>query len=263
MKPSFKWMITANCGDFRLSAAPDDPTQSVLSVVGATPADRQRLEPFLAALQALSAVDLPVNEAAGWWDRMLAWAQGNPTLTDGSNLTLKIRLPMAEAGPLLAGKTATEPQVWTAVRMEAGVLLVDGTIVAQPVVEQAVAAATLPAPRRGCPFPAAARRRASEVLRTFTTRKQWEDYTGRGYMVAHGNVTGTPYRIFHRDEAARRGLSRSMTDDQGRPICVWRDDVPPEEESLSLLLAVQFREGFLSEQLAGYWPGREPLRRRW
>lgn len=116
----------------------------------------------------------------------------------------------------------------------------------EPVPVPVVAAATVREPKRGCPAPTAAARRASEVLRTFSTASQWASWQRTGSMLVVGSSSGQSYRLFHRDEAARRRMAHCLVDVRtGVDVCAWDDRVPPEEEALSLKLAVEHRERWL------------------
>lgn len=110
----------------------------------------------------------------------------------------------------------------------------------------AVAAASVRPPYQGCPAPTKCNRRASAVLRSFSTEKQWASWTRRGSMGLIGSRTGRAYDLFHRDEAADRGLTHVLVERRtGDAVCVWDDRVPPEEEALAVKLAVEHREGWL------------------
>lgn len=110
----------------------------------------------------------------------------------------------------------------------------------------AVAAATVREPQRGCPAPTAAERRASQVLRTFSTDAQWRQWERTGTMRLVGNATGRAYVLHHRGVAASLGLRHVLVRASNqREVCVWDDRVPPEEEALGIKLAVEHREHWL------------------
>ncbi len=110
----------------------------------------------------------------------------------------------------------------------------------------ATAAVSVTPPKRGCPAPTPAQRRASEVLRTFSTRRQWESFERTGSMLLIGGTSGMSYRLFHRDEAAKRRMGHSLVEARsGVEVCAWDNTVPPEEEMLALKLAVEHRERWL------------------
>jgi hypothetical protein len=84
------------------------------------------------------------------------------------------------------------------------------------------------------------------VLRAFCTQDQWKDWCRTGSMKVIGGTTGKAFRLYHRDEAARRGLSRCIVDvETNEPVCAWDAERPPEEEALALMVALQHREKYL------------------
>lgn len=110
----------------------------------------------------------------------------------------------------------------------------------------ATAAVTVRQPQRGCPAPEAATRRASQVLRAFSTVEQWTTWEAQGWMSLIGNRTGQQYHLFHRDEAHRRRMGHVLVEARsGAEVCCWDDRVPPEEEALGVKLAVEHREGWM------------------
>lgn len=239
-------------GDFRLERDPDDESGCLLTVENPTAADKARLGPFLEDAR-----------NRGWLDPSLGIA---PT---GKSL-LKITTLMEHAGPVLAENVIPIGRAWTVIRsVKDEITFMEGIPTPAKLTEipipgnenkpeepandpvPAVAAVSVPQPVRGCPFPTSCQRRASEVLRTFSTERQWEQFQRRGYLTAYGNVTGMAYNIFHRDEAAYRGLHRSVAEaSTGRIICAWNNDVPPEEEVLTLKFAMEHREGWVRQMYA-------------
>lgn len=218
------WYIPAWCGDFRLTAR--DEASCLLTVEKPTTRDRERLSPFL--LQC--AKEGVLREA--------------PVLNAGETL-LVLHAPMHDLGPKLAQQTA-QGAVWTVVACVNGeIRLADGVGVPDAP-EPIDVAATLKPPERGCPAPSPANRRASEVLRAFSTPAQTAAFERQGYMRVIGGSSGRAYNVYHRDEAARRGLSRCVIDVATRnPVCAWDATVPAEEEALSLKLALEHRERWL------------------
>lgn len=229
------WFVPAQCGDFRLESTGASTCR--LTIVDPTSADEARLTPFFAAVAKLD---------RAWWEKLLGLAGTPKGYAPTGETVLDFERPITELGPLLAGATARPNPlgVWTAIRHENGVFLADGVTLVEDKVPEPVAAATVSAPRRGCPAPTAAARRASEVLRAFCTARQFAQYQAEGRMRVLGNQTGKAYYVHHRDEAFARGLSRCVTEAAtGRVLCAWDDQVPPEEETLALKLALEHREG--------------------
>lgn len=218
------WFVPAWCGDFRLTVR--DDASCWLTVENPTARDRERLSPFL--LQC--AKDGVLHDA--------------PVLNAGET-KLVLHASMQTLGPKLAQQTV-QGDAWTVVACINGeIRLSDGTeppVTASPV----DAAATLKPPTRGCPAPLPTNRRASEVLRAFSTPGQIDLFERKGRMRVTGGSSGRAYNVYHRDEAARLGLSRCILDvATRRPVCAWDDTVPAEEEVLSLKLALEHRERWL------------------
>lgn len=214
--------IPAECGDFRLER--DGDGACVLTVVDPTSDDRQRLDPFFKRA------------------RELEWFDEDQVLASEGETIIRIAHPLAKVGEVLAGETARpSASTWTALRYEKGVYVVDGVSLTNT--KDAIAAATVSAPNKGCPAPAPCARRPWEVLQAFSTARQMDEYRERGRMPVIGGATGRLYHVHHRDEAARLGLARCVTvGATGAPMCMWEARVPPEEETLALMLALQHRE---------------------
>ena len=242
----YRWFIPCWSGDFRLEAILGDASKCLLTVENPTPLDRERLAPFLAEAK-----------ERGWLD---ARAEVTPV----GKTILPITAPMLEAGPILAVTALPDDaEKWTAIRrgddsvtLEDGVgarlremamQLATGAIEVKGDRGELVAAVTFREPKRGCPAPEPAPTRASQVLAAFSTVRQIESFQTRRFLVAYGNRTGKPYRVYHRTEAALRGLAHCIVQDveSGEDICAWDDRVPAEEEVLSLKLAVEHREEWL------------------
>lgn len=218
------WFLPARCGDFRLTATDGG---CLLSVEDPTTEDRARLAPFLRALV-----------ERGLLPEL-------PALLPGMRLSLPLAAPLRELGPLLAAESGAA-DAWTAVACVGGIVRVLDAQKAPSVPDDAEAAATVTPPRKGCPAPTPARRRASEVLATFCTPRQRAQFEAEGRLRACGSSSGRAYWVHHRDEAARRGLSRCVTEvATGAPVCAWDERVPPEEEVLALKLAIEHRERWL------------------
>ncbi len=272
------WFVPCPSGDFRLTALTDDACR--LIVEDPTVEDYAKLQPFLATMVEL-----------GWL------APSAAKVKPKGLTTIDLKVDIGVAGPLLVGHVLVDGDSWTAVRSTAGRVVVnDGvdlsldepkpeakpeapkpeapkpeapttalalpppTVTPMPVPEEAVAAATLAPPRRGCPPPTACERRASEVLRAFCSGAQWRSWEANGRMAVIGNYTGIRYTLFHRNEAAARGFGHVLLAPTpadvskarryaimrpDREVCVWRQDIPPEEEALGIKLAVEHREQWL------------------
>lgn len=257
MRPRF-WFIPCRSGDYRLTDL--DQEHSQLTVENPTPEDRLLLLPFLATMVEM-----------GWL------AKNKAKIQDKGLTLINLRVGIQIAGPLLVGQVHRNGDTWTAVRSVGGKISVnDGvdieTSLALPQVHEPVtieqkeekpqeieAAATFTPPRRGCPPASACQRRASQVLRTFCSRTQWESWERHGYMPVIGNTTGIRYTLYHQDEAAARGFQHTLVAPRAadvssaraaggippREVCIWHSGLPPEEEALSIKMAVEHRERWL------------------
>lgn len=254
MRPSTlrTWFIPAWCGDFRLEAHPDDAKRSILTVEDPTESDKARLVPFLAHAR-----------ERGWVDAL-------DGISSRGMSVLHVGASVSEAGQVMAASLFRPgEETWTALRVTGGAIeLVNGTMpfdMTAPKASEAPtststpslpakqpeAAVTVRAPRLGCPAPTPAERRASEVLRTFCTQREWDCWQQRSFIPVVGNASGRSYRIYHRTEAARLNMGHTVVDQDGTEVCMWDDTVPAEEEALALKLALQHREGWLLRQSLG------------
>lgn len=218
-------------GDYRLEA---HKAGSLFTVTDPTPGEKIRIRTFLEHAR-----------AQGWIDAL------DGVMPKGET-RIVVKASIADAGRLLVSKAfeSDNRERWVAIRSVSGRIRVvsDATEVANlaPLDDpEAEVAAVTPAPNRGCPPPEPCNRRAAEVLRAFTTPRQFEDWQATGSMLVDGNITGRRYRLYHRDEAARRGLRHTLLTAEGADVCVWDDTVPAEEEALGILLTVEHNEGYI------------------
>ena len=154
---------------------------------------------------------------------------------------------------ILAGKKHQDNATWTAIRSTGGEVTYTGGIPDGPVPDKAEALVTGQRVHRGCPTPTGASRRASRVLRAFSTARQWADWQAHGYLELHAQRSRARYRIYHRDEAARLQLPRIAVQipngsRPARALCVWDWTIPPEEEALAVKLGLEHAE---AEHVAG------------
>lgn len=226
------WFIPTSSGDVRLESIGVE--SCLLTVVDPTTAEREVLQKFF------------THAAKDSWIRSI------PPIEAKGETRVALTVTLEDCGPVLAGFIhGKDSRTWTAIRYQSGkVDVIDGSGVvgakgeAAPAKDKPVAAATVKEPSKGCPAPEPCQHRASEVLKAFSTRSQWEQWNRDGFMLAVGNATGKVYQVHHRNVAARRGLGHSLTC-EGREVCVWDATVPAEEEALASKLAVEHREHWL------------------
>jgi hypothetical protein len=111
--------------------------------------------------------------------------------------------------------------------------------------EAAKVAVTTEVPKRGCPMSLIEERevKATEVLRIFLSPTQLADFEEQGACGVVGGDTGTHYMVAHRYSRVairEHGLVKNL--DTGVPVCSELTLLPPAEEMLALVLALQFRE---------------------
>jgi hypothetical protein len=121
-----------------------------------------------------------------------------------------------------------------------------GSGVSKKALKGVVAAASVRPPRLGCPAPVETNRRASEVLRAFSTASQWREWQQHASMRVIGSHSGQAFRVHHRNSAVAKGLPHVLERlSDGKTICAWDDRVPAEEEALAMKFAVEHRETYL------------------
>jgi len=233
------WFIPSPAGDIRISAVDGKPAECILDVEDPTAVELQTARTFLA-----------VAATRGWLEGVDVGSESTvrlPQVTPKGRTQIVLRTTVAEAGPTLVRAHFAGQETWTGVRLANG--LVELQTGAAPLSMPTVpveAAVTVRPPERGCPTPTPCERRASEVLRSFSTRRQWACWLAHGWMPLAGSHTGRPYRVYHRTMASLAGLDRVLFDvREGHTVCVYDPNVPAEEEVLGIKLAVEHREAWL------------------
>jgi len=226
------WFFPVWSGDFRLEIT-DNKSECLLTVEDPTKKDRVVLNPFFSHA------------------RKEGWVEEDAGIQAKGKTEILVKAPLSVLGPLVAGIIHDGSETWTALRHVDGVISLHDKpleVSKQLPAVSAVAAVTAKKPKKGCPAPTAAKRRASEVLQTFSTSSQWSQFRREGRMTAIGSHTGKAYHVYHRDQASREGLLHSLVEREGDvSICCWDDTVPPEEEMLSIKFAVEHRERWLRD----------------
>lgn len=109
-----------------------------------------------------------------------------------------------------------------------------------------------------CPIPTPGPMdRASEVLRTFLTADQWDEWCQDGMIHVRGNLTGDTYRVVHRKHplAAKQGKAAwNVTEDH--VVHCHLTHLPPPEETLSIVLTLQFGEDWIRNPSGWFGGGR-------
>lgn len=238
-----RWFIPSWSGDFRLVAEGEDKCR--LIVVNPTLAEIEQLGSFLVKARKKGYVP----DIAG--------------VAEKGESTLTINASVAKAGRLLLGRKMPRKGLLTSVKSVDGRLeVVDGDAGSEEVTEavekpEADKAVTTRRPTLCCPTPQVEREvRASEVLRTFCTSKQWEEWVAKGYLHCVGNLTGHSYRIAHRHSplaAEQRKICWDLHDDHVVHCYDW--SVPPPEEALAIKLTLEHREHWIRNASGMYTLG--------
>lgn len=228
-----RWFFPSWSGDFRLEAAGEG---CILRVEDPTPGEIDRLTKLLKRAR-----------SKGWIEQHLGIAT-----TGETKLTLNV--PLAKAGLLLLDRRerkGLKVGKLTAVLSTAGTVttFIDNE---QQAVEapEAVEAVSVRRPTLCCPNPVTGPdRRASEVLRTFCTPRQWRDWLRDGLVRCWGNLSGRLYEVVHRHNplAVRRGKC-AWDVEAGRPMHAYDWAVPPAEEVLVLKLVLEHREDWIRNE---------------
>jgi hypothetical protein len=96
-------------------------------------------------------------------------------------------------------------------------------------------------------------RRASRVLARFLTPGQLATWRSHGYVECYGGTTGRCYRLHHRhhpEALKRRHLGIDMS--TGRTVDAYDWSMPPAEEVLAIMHALQHRECWVRNPAGGF-----------
>lgn len=255
------WYIPSHTGDFRLEKHPDNDGHCLLTVEDPTPGEIAKLGSFLAT-----------GRQRRWVDKALG-------ISPTGRTELVVQAPLTKAGPVLAGDTMPGRGVLTVVKSNQGTLMcvadeTQGTELAAALNEpkakepetprlepppKPAAATTMRRPTTCCPHPLPVEgplKRASRVLREFSTPSQWRSWVENGFLYCIGGLTGHRYRICHRNHplaAAQGKIARDI--DNGVTIHCWDWSVPPAEEVLAVKLILETREPWLRNQATYFGEG--------
>lgn len=224
-----EWHIPSWSGDFEFKS---DGENSRLIVVDPTVGELEDIGNFLEKAR-----------KKGW----IAEAVG---ITPKGRTEITLSVPVAESGKLFLGRKAPRKGIITAIKHLDGELeVVKGSEAIEPAVSKSTAkeAVTTRRPTLSCPeCVTGPDLRASKVLRSFSTPRQWQEWRDQGLLHAYGHLSGHRYRICHRhsDLAQRQGkIVWDETDDVVVHAYDW--SVPPAEEVLSMKLAIEHAEPWI------------------
>jgi hypothetical protein len=244
-------------GDMRLTEGPDG---SRLTLTDPTPQELVMAGEFLR-----------VASKKGWWEGVPP-EKGEPYC--GQAKDFPIRAPIAKASKLLIGISRPKDRTLTAVKFSDGKMeVVEGaTSKSLKIIEDTIArakeketkaeeakAASVKRPTPCCPqcLPGAIGP-ASEVLLSFLTPGQHEQWARERAILVEGHLSGHRYVIAHRHSEAAQKVGRICFDiDDGRVVHFHDWSVPPEEEVLAAKLIMEHAEPWLRNEATVLGGGTE------
>jgi len=245
-------------GDMRLTGTDDH--ESVLALTAPTPQERMIVGDFLRHAK---------NEK--WWDGAPP-AKGKPY--NGAKLEIKIQATLAKASKALITFSRPKDRTLTAVKFADGKLeVIEGaTITALAAIEDTVAkakaqetkekeakAASVKRPTPCCPqcLPGAIGP-ASEVLLSFLSPSQHEQWARERAIMVEGHLSGHRYVIAHRHSETAQRVGRICFDADDEKVVHFHDwSVPPEEEVLAAKLIMEHAEPWLRNEATVFGGGSD------
>jgi hypothetical protein len=245
-------------GDMRLTAKDDH--EALLILTEPTPQERMIVGDFL-------------RHAAKerWWE-------GEPpakgTSYKGKELEIKLQATLAKASKALITFSRPKDRTLTAVKFANGKLeVIEGaTVTALAAIEDTIAkakaeetkekeakAASVKRPTPSCPqcVPGAIGP-ASEVLLSFLSDEQHEQWARERAILVNGHLSGHRYVIAHRYSEIARDVGRICFDVEDEKVVHFHDwSVPPEEEVLAAKLIMEHAEPWLRNEATMYQGGTD------
>jgi len=235
-------------GDMRLTEGPDG---SRLTLTDPTPQELFLVGEFLR-----------VAKKKGWWDGT-APEEGQPYA--GKMKDMPIRVSIAKASKALIGIARPKDRTLTAVKFASGKMeVVEGATSKslkdiETVLERAkkeekggkeAAAASVKRPTPSCPqCQPGAIGPASEVLLSFLSPKQHEQWAKERAILVEGHLSGHRYVIAHRHSQTAQRIGRICFDVDDKKVVHFHDwSVPPEEEVLAAKLVMEHTEPWLRNE---------------
>lgn len=240
-------------GDFRLEG--NGEAASVLLMHEPTAQERVVVGTFLAAAK-----------KSKWW-KGDAPEKGQPYT--GSEMVINIEAPLAKASKALIKVARPADRTLTAVKFASGKMeVVEGagvaalekvekTVAAAAAEEKAggagggtAAAASVKRPTPCCPqcMPGAIKP-ATEVLLSFLSPAQHEQWMSERAMLVEGGLSGHQYLIAHRNSSIAQKVGKICFDVTDQTVIHFHDwSVPPEEEVLAAKLIMEHAEPWLRNE---------------
>jgi len=238
-----KWFLPSWNGDFRVEQNPNNSKISVLTMH----------EPTLAEQGALKVLGERFVKRK-WCESSVLW---NPEGKKEQHVDLGA--PLSSVATEMAKQLKGGKQTLSAVRYSNGkVETVEGTeanlerfaqeVESSP--EDPKAGVTVKRPTPCCPqcFEGAVDP-ATEVLLSFLTPEQHEQWAAERTLICYGGRTGYRYLLAHRHTPVARRMGKICCDvDNGIVVHFHDHSVPPEEEVLAAKLCLEHRESWLRNE---------------
>ena len=247
-------------GDMRLTA---DAEGSILTLTDPTPQERVLVGVFL-------------RDAAkkGWWTGAPPPKEGEPY--EGKLKDIPVRAPIAQTSKMLIGIARPKDRTLTAVKFSDGKLeVIEGaTSKSLEAIEASIAkarkeedpkreakGASVKRPTPCCPQCApGAIGPASEVLLSFLSPSQHEQWARERAILVEGHLSGHRYVIAHRNSETAQRVGRICFDVDDAKVVHFHDwSVPPEEEVLAAKLIMEHAEPWLRNEATVFGLGRTDL----
>lgn len=230
-----KWYIPTNHGDIRLEALNDKMVK--VTVNNLTPSEKRALESLKKRAKSPPMMKKRWNVIPGGFDFL-----DKPSLIDKEKgFSFELEAPLMKVQRYLAKELKPGRKLVEVVIFEGGELE-DVTDKEKPdSKKEPKAGVTSAAPTQGCPAPDFdhVEHRANEVLETFLSPEQIEDWRKYNRFVSEGADSGHRYMITSRERRDQIGMyaGRSLYDlDEKRAYCVHDWTIPAAEEALNLHL---------------------------
>lgn len=263
--PGFKWFIPSWYGDIRLQVIDDAHTRVTVTKLS---------QAELGALHALKKRSLQGGFIRKKWATEEAWTSMPSEAFEAGRTTthhVNLKTPITKIESFLTRQLRGASDTVSVIITDKGSLyeikaedrVVDTNVLPfrraaegaeeeKEPVEQPKAAVTVRKPAIGCPAPNFEDTiiRATEVLKTFLTPEQVEDYERHQKFVTIGGASGRRYLLTSRHAPSTSGTSfRTVHDvDLDRDLCVHDWGIPAPEELLTmhLMLSMPEYEGYIN-----------------
>jgi hypothetical protein len=235
-----RWYVPSWCGDFRLEKKDDNAC--LLIVTDPIPDEIEQLGQFLRKA------------------RKKGWVKEIEGVKPEGESILKVGASVTDAAKVLLGRGGAPYRDQIRKGILTAIKSVDGEVTAvegdgpeldkAAKKEDAKEAATVRRPTLCCPACISGPdKRASEVLQSFSTTKQWNDWLSMGMLYCYGNLTGRPYQVSHRHHPISRQNKFITWDVEGGHVMhAWDWSVPPAEEVLMIKLVLEHAEHWIRNQ---------------